>query len=52
MIEERIVTAVRQHGIGELEANQRVQAALARSIANKYKLGYYVGEGKILKRSE
>ncbi len=43
MMSERVERGIRQDGIAHMEANQRAQTALARSIVNKYKVGYYVG---------
>lgn len=40
---DRRVTDSMKGGMDSTEANQRGQAALVRSIANKYKFGYYVG---------
>lgn len=39
------VQAGGRRGFGEIEANQRAQRALIRSIAEKYKFGYYAGNG-------
>lgn len=43
LLDERVEHGVRQERLSHLEANQRAQTALARSIANKYKFGYFAG---------
>lgn len=44
LLDARVTQGVQRDGLGLMEANIRAQTALARTIARKYKLGYYTGD--------